>query len=52
MNALHLVEDRAQNRVQVEARSERPRQLVKDQQIVERNAIFSQLGHLWSIRGR
>ena len=43
--AFHLLENCAQNRVEVEARGERSRQLMKDQQVVERNAVFGCQSH-------
>ena len=45
-DALHVLEDGAQNGVEIEARGERPRQLVEDQQVGEGHAIFSVVSHL------
>ena len=43
--ALHVLDDGAQNRIQVEARSQRARHLVEDEKVVERNAAFRLFGH-------
>ena len=49
---LHVLEDGAQNGVEVEARSERARQLVKDKQIGERDAPFRLVWHMWALWGK
>ncbi len=50
--ALHVLEDGAQNGVQVEARGERASQLVEDEQIGERDTIFRLVLHHRPCGGR
>ena len=46
---LHVLEDGAQNGVQVKAGRERPRQLVEDQQVREGDAVFLLVRHRWTL---